>query len=144
MPNCQNLRFKATVLKDGRFDHPPGEPLMRRLYAALATSGWCTNDMDNWRDCGWSFSCQRGHSKISVVLCQIPNQEWLLQIAPERNPGFVGRLIGRNPSATFTEVYALAVDVQHALSSLQSLKSPRWRWDGFPDDTHSTVEPLAV
>jgi hypothetical protein len=74
-----------------------------------------------------------------VVLCQIPNQEWLLQIAHERSPGFVGRLIGRNPSATFTEVYALAVDVQHALSSLQSLKSPRWRWDGFPDDTHFPV-----
>ena len=117
---------------------------MRRLSAELSSMGWPTDEMENWRDCGWSVSCSRGFGQLQVVLSQIQNGEWMLQIAPQRVPGFFGGLIGGKPSATPAEVYELALSVHRALSAGGSLSSPRWRWDGFPDDEHSTPEPNAV
>ena len=37
---------------------------MRRLSAQLSTAGWHTDEMENWRDCGWSISCTRGSSQL--------------------------------------------------------------------------------
>ena len=42
------------------------------------------------------------------------------------------------------DVQELALAVHRALSRLQYLGSPQWRWDGFPDETPSTPEPQAA
>ena len=117
---------------------------MRRLSAELGIAGWRTNEMDNWRDCGWSVLCSRGAGQLQVALSQIHNDEWMLQVVPQRVPGFFGGLVGSNPSATPAGVYELAVSVHRALSVAGCLGSSRWRWDGFPDDEHSTPELHAV
>ncbi len=144
MATSQNLRFAAWVPADAEFDHPPGAALMRRLSAEVSTAGWHTDEMNNWRDCGWSVACSRGSGQLQVVLSQIQDGEWMLQIAPHRVPGFLGGLVGSKASATPAEVYELALSVHHALLAAGFLGSPQWRWDGFPDDEHSTIEPNAV
>ncbi len=117
---------------------------MRRLSAELAAAGWSTDEMDNWRDCGWSVGCRRATSELEVVVSQIEDGQWMLQVSPRRVPGLIGGLFGSKPSATATDVHELALAVHRALSTLQYLSSPQWRWDGFPDEKHSTPEPQAA
>ena len=141
MPTSQNLRFTATAPVDSEFDHPAGAALMRRLSSELAAAGWSTEEMDNWRDCGWSVICRRASSELEVAVSQIQGDEWMLQVSPRRVPGIISGLFGSKPSATSSEVHALALSVHRALSAAQFLGSARWRWDGFPDENHSTAEP---
>jgi len=144
MPTSQNLRFTATVPKDAEFDHPAGASLMRRLSSELAAAGWSTDEMDNWRDCGWSVGCRRGASALEVVVSQIEDGRWMLQVSPRRVPGLISGLFGSKPSATVSDVHELALAVHRSLSTLQYLGSPQWRWDGFPNEKHSTPEPQAA
>src|SRR5262245_6287162 len=116
MPISQNLRFKATVPKDAEFDHPAGAALMRRVSAELAAAGWSTDGMDNWRDCGWSVGCRRGASELEVVVSQIQDGQWMLQISPQRRPGLIGSLFGGKPSASSDDVHKLALAVHRSLS----------------------------
>ena len=141
MPTSQNLRFTATVPKDAEFEHPAGAALMRRLSSELADAGWSTDEMDSWRDCGWSVGCGRRASELEVVVSQIESGEWMLQVAPRHVPGLISGLFGSKPSATVSDVHELALAVHRSLLALQYLGSPQWRWDGFPDEEHSTPEP---
>jgi len=144
MPLSQNLHFDAAPPKDAEYDHPPGAAIMRRLGSELVTSGWNTEEMDNWRDCGWSVVCRRESSQCEVVLSQGSDADWLLQVAPYKVAGLIGRWFGSKPSATSEQVYELALTVHRLLSETHWLGNPRWRWDGFPDDKHSTPEPTAA
>ena len=76
---------------------------MRRLSAELSTAGWLTNEMNNWRDCGWSNLCSRGAGQLQIALSHIHNEEWMIQVVPHRVPGFFGGLVGGKPSATPAE-----------------------------------------
>lgn len=143
MPISQNLRFAATVPTDAEFDHPPGAALMRRLASELAAADWNPSEMENWRDCGWSLVCRRGSSELEVSMAENPGGEWMLQVSPHRVPGLSG-LFGGKPSAAPDEVYELALTIHGALATMRSLGSPRWRWDGFPEDGSSTPEPQAI
>lgn len=144
MPISQNLRFTATVPEDAEFDHPAGATLMRRLSAELSVAGWRTDEMDNWRDCGWSVVCLRGSSALEVVVSWVERGYWMLQVRPRRVPGIVSGLFGSKPSASAADVHELALAIHHSLSTLQYLGSPKWRWDGFPDEKQSTSEPRAA
>ena len=117
---------------------------MRRLSADLAAAGWGTDEMLNWRDCGWSVVCRRGSSELEVVLSWVHRGYWLLQVKPRSVSGFIGRLFGGKSSASSSAVHELALAVHHALSAAQFLGNPHWRWDGFPDEKHSTPEPRAL
>jgi hypothetical protein len=141
MPTSQNLRFTATADKDAEFEHPPGAALMRSLSTKVAVAGWATDNMDNWRDCGWSLACRKASSELEVVIIWVQRGYWLLQVSPCRVPGFVGRLFGGQVSASPSDVYQLSLCVHHALSTLQCLGNPQWRWDGFPDDKNSAPDP---
>jgi len=143
MPTSQNLGFAARVPADAEFDHPAGATLVRHLSRALPAAGWSTQEMENWRDCGWSLVCYRALSELEVVVSQIEAGEWMLQVNPRRVPGFISRLFGSKPSATPKDVHELALAVHGTLSKAQLLGRPRWRWDGFPDETNSTPKPEA-
>ena len=144
MPLSLNVRFTATVPMDAEFEHPPGAALMRRLSSELAKAGWKADEMDNWRDCGWALVCGRDSAELEVAVIWVNRGYWVLQIKPRRRPGRIGRLFGREPSATPASVYALGLDVHCRLSSVGYLHHPHWRWDAFPDDEHSTPEPQAA
>jgi hypothetical protein len=141
MPISQNLRFTTVVPVDSEFQHPLGASLMRGLSGELAAAGWNTDEMDNWRDCGWSVVCRGASSELEVVISWVEPGYWMLQVSPRRAPGFVERLLGAQPSATAADVYQLALAVNRALSTLHYLGSPQWRWDEFPDEKHSAPEP---
>lgn len=100
MPISQNLLFVASVPKDTEFDHPPGAALVRRLASGLTAAGWSTYEMGNWRDCGWSVACRRGSSELEVVVSQIQDAQWMLQVGPKRSPGLIGSLFGGKPLST--------------------------------------------
>ncbi len=140
MALSQNLRFLATIASDPDLEDPPGTFLIRSLATELVANGWTTDEYDNWRDCGWSVACHRGKSSLDVVVSQIPDGEWMLQVSPSRVP-FFGAFFGRKPSATPTDIFELAVSVHKVLSAKECLENPRWRWDGFPEDCNSTPEP---
>jgi len=141
MPISQNLRFTAAVPQDPEFEHPPGAFLMRRLSSELAAAGWGTDNMDNWRDCGWSVVCRLASSELEVVISWVDKGYWMLQVSPRRRPGLIGRLFAAEASASATDVHELALAVHRGLSALHYLGSPRWRWDAFPDELHSRSEP---
>src|SRR5262245_14173133 len=101
----QNLLFAATVPADSEFDHPQGASLVRRLAADLTAAGWQAREMENWRDSGWSVTCTRGQSRAQISFAGVGEREWILQVAPERAPGALGRLFGGKPSATSQDVY---------------------------------------
>lgn len=144
MPISQNLRFVADAPLPVGFDHPVGNGLMRRLRDALITAGWTVGEVENWRDSGWSALCQRGAGRLEIVLANIQNRDWMIQIAAAQNPGCLGKLLGRLPSATPADVQDLAAAVHNALAAAGLLGDPHWRWDGFPDDKNSTAEPQPV
>lgn len=141
MPISENLRFTANVPKDTEYDHRPGFDLTRTLAAQLSAKGWSASDIDSWRDCGWYFVCRRSQSELEVVVLWVERGYWLAQIKPRSAPRFLGRLLGRKPSASVTDVYELALAVHRTLASLNYLGNPLWRWDGFPDEKHSSREP---
>jgi len=144
MPISQNLRFAATVQKEAECEHSPSAALMRGLASELSKAGWSTDEMDIWRDSGWSVGCRRAATELEVVVAQIEDGQWMLQISPQSRPGLIGRMFGGKVSATPTDVHELALAVHGALSALRYLGSPHWRWDGFPVEKHSTPEPTAV
>ena len=96
--------------------------------------------MDNWRDAGWSVVCRSGSTELEISVAQIQGEEWMLQIRPSRVPGSISSLFGSRPSATPDDVHSLALDVHAALSELELLGRPLWRWDGFPEGGDSTPE----
>jgi hypothetical protein len=136
----QNATFLGPVTPDAEFDHPAGLPIVRALRADLSARGWTPGDFDDWRDCGWSISCRRDGGDLELIVASTgAPDEWMLQIAPARVPGLLGRALGKVPSATAALCHALATDVHAALSGRFSRL--RWRWDGFPDEAHSTPTP---
>jgi hypothetical protein len=141
MPVSQNLRFAASPAENPEFDHPLGASLMRELSAELTEDGWDTDEMENWRDCGWFVGCRRGASELEVVVSQIEDGQWMLQVSPRHIPGFVSGLFGSKVSAPPASVHELAVAVHRLLSKLNYLGNPLWRWDGFPDEEFSMPEP---
>src|SRR5689334_3097301 len=116
MPISQNLRFSANIPSDEKFDDSAAESLLRQLSAELAVAGWGTDEMDAWRGSGWWARCCRGAGELQIIVCPIPNREWMLQVAPRRTPGLVRGLCGAKPSATAAEVHDLALAIHRALS----------------------------
>jgi len=141
MPVSQYLQFSAVVPEDVPTCHPLGAALMRRLSTELSAAGWSITEMENWRDCGWSIDCRRSPSDLQVTLSWVRRGYWVLRVSPRRVPGAIGCLFGFKSSASPEDVHQLAVAVHQGLSALKYLCSPRWQWDGFPDDRHSTPEP---
>jgi hypothetical protein len=136
----QNATFRGSVKPDAEHEHPAGLPIVRALRAELSTRRWITGEFDNWRDSGWSIPCRRDGSEMQLVVAPAGSaDEWMLQIAPARVPGLLGRALGRVPSATSVHCYELATDVHSVLSA--QFARLRWRWDGFPDEEHSTPAP---
>lgn len=145
MPISQNVAFTGDAEPDAEFDRPPGVSIARLLTKDLKSAGWEVSEFDNWRDCGWSLDCTRGNAQLRVVLAETGESAWMLQIAPLRMPGLVERLFGfgRRPSATASDILALAQAVHGILTQQSRFSDWKWRWDGPPSAKHSTPKPTA-
>jgi len=141
MPCSQNVAFEGIAPSDAEFAHPPGLSIIRMLTTGLRNAGWSVSDFENWRDCGWSLECNRQEATLLVALAQTEGQKWMLQISPLRVPGPLGRLFGGKRSAAPRDVFELARAVHALLAHETTFSQMRWRWDGYPDEARSTLEP---
>lgn len=142
MTFSQNLQFDGQVPQEQEFE-PAGEPVARLLQSAIRDSGWEVDELDNWRDCGWSVDCRRADAQLQVAITEIAPSEWMLQVAPLHVPGLFGRLRGRQPSASRGDALDLARLIHAALVADERFSRFRWLWDGFPDDGESTPGPVS-
>lgn len=141
MAISQNLVFKGEARSDDQFDHPPGAAIARFLETNLRDAGWQVCNFDNWRDCGWSLRCSRQDAELQVAFAEMDNSQWMLQVAPLRVPGLLGRMLGKATSATPGGVYALSRAIHDILGRTGRYSDFKWRWDGPPDEK-SSPEPL--
>lgn len=141
MPISQNARFSGLVSLDDEFDHPAGATIARLLQAGLCDTEWTVSDFDNWRDCGWSLDCWRDNTRIQIAFSQIEEGEWILQVAPASNPGFLGKLFGGSVSAQPSDTTEVAKAVHSILQASDSFSDFMWTWDGFPAEGNSESEP---
>ena len=132
----QNATFSGSSPPGPREIDPPGEFIAIKLRAALGAAGWELGEVDNWRDCGWSFPCRRRDCELEVVITA-SDSRWWLQIAPLHAPGWLGRLMGQQPSAVAGDTYDLAQRV-HQLLVTDGFRDFLWRWDGPPDEGSAT------
>lgn len=136
----QNVIFEAAIPEDQEIKHPAGAWLARQLRDDLAGMSWETHDFDNWRDCGWSICCSKG-GMLNICFAQHSNQnEWFLQVSPFRIPGFVGKLLGKQPSATEEQITCLARDINTLLKGKYHFKIVGWKADGAPDGEGFSIE----
>jgi hypothetical protein len=136
----QNATFLGAVSPDAEFDHPEGLPVLRVLREGLRSGTWTLGEFENWRDSGWSVACRRGGSEVELVVASTGTpEEWMVQIAPCKIPGLLGRALGRAASASADQCQEVALLVHPILAG--RFTRLRWRWDGFPDDWNSTAAP---
>jgi hypothetical protein len=135
--------FTGSAPADPEFDHPVGAGLARVLAGAIAAEGWRVDEIDNWRDSGWSVRCRRSTADVDAVLAAVDSNEWFLQIAPHCDPGFLGRLFGKTASADPADVLALSRLIHAALVS-RGFRGLRWRWNGYPHEAQSTTVPAEL
>jgi hypothetical protein len=140
MPISQNLFFTGEP-PPGSPDEPPGRPLAESLASACEAVGWSVAEVDNWRDAGWSFRCERDTAEVDVALAQWGSNGWMLQIAPSKAPGLLGKLFGATASAAPDDLFDLAGTIHKSLNADGHYADLRWRWDGPPDRGASTPEP---
>lgn len=141
MSLSQNARFSGTATPDEEFEHPAGASIARLLHGALQESKWSVTDFDNWRDCGWSLDCTHDNTRLQVAFSQMEEGQWMLQVAPASNPGFLGKLFGGTVSAQPSETTELAKLIHAILNASGTFSDFMWPWDGFPEADNSDAEP---
>jgi hypothetical protein len=132
MPISQNLLFSGSPPADLEYPTPPGASIARQLRTAIKDRGWTTTEIENWRGSGWFFGCQKAGSDLEISLVGFDKTTWMLQIAPRAIPGLISRLLGRSPSASPEECFALANIVHDTLAHTSAYADPLWEWDGPP------------
>lgn len=141
MTISQNVRFSGFATPDDEFDHPAGASIARLLYAGLQDTKWTVSEFDNWRDCGWSLDCSDGSTRLFIAFSQMEAGEWMLQVAPKYNTGFLGKLLGGSVSAQPSETTELAKLIHTILQGSELFRNYMWTWDGFPEEENSDWEP---
>lgn len=141
MSFSQNVRFVGRARDDEELLHPAGASIARALAESLQRRGWTVGETENWRDVGWSLSCEKSGAELRVALSAIGADEWLLQVAPSEAPGVIGRLLGRAPSGDRSACLDLAEAVHGVLRATGDFEQFLWRRDGLPSPGNGTPEP---
>jgi len=108
------------------------EATARLLQTELATRGWRVGAIADWRDTGWGFACERDAARMEVVIARSERVSWFLQVAPVYQPGALGKLLRRPPSASPDQCHELANVVHEILAAEQAFATVEWRWAGPP------------
>ena len=142
MPSPTNISLNAcfthTPIPADASEGPPGHGIATDIARALSSDGWQVSAPDNWRDAGWCLTCNRDQDELEIALALMDETRWMLQVAPSRVPGFLGRLFGSSNSATPTACKDLAESANAVLLSPQH-SEVKWCWDGFPDESEDAA-----
>ena len=150
MLTSQNVRFFWEAKANPDFErasqdleHPPGGFIASFLRERLLQLTWRVSDLDNWRDCGWVFFCCNDRAQLQLVLAQMAaSWDWVLQICPKYVPGIIGRLFGKERSATPNDVYEIARSVHEIISMPETYDDIAWCWDSVPNDRNASKTPI--
>jgi len=135
-----NATFLGIVSPDAEFDHPEGLPVLRMVGDGLRRGKWTLGALENWRDSGWSVCCRRDGGEVDVVVASTGTpEEWMVQIAPSKVPGLLGRALGRAASASADQCLEVALLVHPILAG--RFTRLRWCWDDLPGEESSTATP---
>lgn len=140
MALSQNLIFKGKCPSDSDLD-PPGEEIVNFLHKELKIKEWKVSDPDIVNG-GWGFECSKGAAHLAIAVGGNENL-WYLQIFRTYNPGFIGNLLNKKPSATEKDIFDLAVSVHELISN--KYHNLKWAWDDDPlNSKNSTPTPTQI
>ncbi|MGN6547341.1 MAG: hypothetical protein ACTHK7_19980 [Aureliella sp.] len=141
MPCSLNATFLGPE-RESEGERIRGETIAHRLSRYFAQRGWQCGDADCWRDAGFAFSLQRDGEVLQIIIAPYDGKTdcWILQIAPSRSPGLIGRWFGSKPSASPECVYRAAMETQPVLSEA-GYSGFQWCWDDLADGEHCSAEP---
>jgi hypothetical protein len=142
MPRSQNVTFVGEAPPHRELAYPAGEGLVFEARDALSRAGVSVSEPASWRDSGWSLICDTSRGAVEVTVAAIPDNAWIVQVAPVRVPGFIDRLLGRSVPDLSRECLDLSRTIDAMLKSSRRYSQVRWRADGFPDEASSSSEPV--
>jgi hypothetical protein len=145
MPRSQNVAFVGEAPPHREFADPPGEGLAYEVRDALSRAGVAVSGPENWRDSGWSLVCDASRGEVQIaVAAAVRNGAWMLQVAPVRVRGLVDWILRRSVPNLSQECLQLSRTIDAMLKSSGRYSRIMWRADGFPDEAHSSSEPVEV
>ncbi|MHC5179895.1 MAG: hypothetical protein ACYSOS_05145, partial [Planctomycetota bacterium] len=121
-------------------EHSHGKQIAQHFFSSL-NQDWVKTDLDNWRDCGWYFNCNRDSIKIELIISPMDSTQYFLQISPAYIPNIFARFANKQASANHTDVLNFSKEIHNTLLSDKRFSDIRWKWNGPPDENSST-EPL--
>lgn len=125
----------------GAPEHPRGIGIARLTSEKLHGQGYNVTQLENWRDCGWSFSLLAGEATIEIVVSSLAKAgEWIIQVSSADRPGPLARLFGSKKIDRSSELFDVASAV-HQILAAGGFSNLRWCGDGFPDPRASSPEP---
>jgi hypothetical protein len=141
MSKSLNVRFESPKSQPATDEAHPGHDILVEIAAALNQKGWTTTEPDDWRDVGWQLRCRREAAELIVVIASTgePGQ-FLAQVSPAHGTGSLGRLLGRQTSASVDDCVAVATLIHQVLTE-RGCSGIGWRWDGTPKPGSSSAEP---
>ncbi|MEM9159584.1 MAG: hypothetical protein AAGB46_11085 [Verrucomicrobiota bacterium] len=136
-----NARFQKEFPVDQEFPHPRGFQLARKLQSHLGADEWVIDEIETWRDSGWSLTSQAKRREIRISFSSTEQYEWILQISPQDSHGLIGSLFGAKQGATDENILQIGVLCDKVLKADFDLKEILWCWDAFPEPKNATREP---
>lgn len=141
MPRSQNATlFGPEPESEG--ERIRGETIANHLSRYFAQHGWQPDELECWRDAGFTFSMKRDGNVLQFIIAPYHGKTdyWILQIAPSRLPGIIRRWFGSVPSASPECVYRTAIEARRVLSE-NGFTGFKWCWDDLADGDHCCAEP---
>jgi hypothetical protein len=140
MSGSQNAFFIGTAPPDPEEEpHPPGIALAEQLVEAMRAAGLAFAPPDNWRDVGWSSSCEIADVGMELSLSTSDQQHWFLQVGAlpaAIRPTIAEReTVARCRSLSFQAATA----VQPLLAA--TFQSVRWALDADPSQGPTSPQP---
>lgn len=127
------VTFTSTLpLEDPENPHPKGYAIAKRLYYGLGRSDVQREEIDNWRDVGYSIDCVIDGARVYLFFSLLRHsvQQWALCCTSDLS--WLSRLLGKSDGEQRLKL-ARAVDA--VLRGSHEFSDVRWykQWHGAED-----------
>ena len=75
MAFSQNATFKCIDFRGSEHSH--GKQVSQYFFSSLKQD-WGKSDLDNWRDCGWTFKCTCKNVKLELIVSPMDSAQYFL------------------------------------------------------------------
>jgi hypothetical protein len=120
-------------VEDPRNPHPKGYLVAHLIRDGLRRAGLSPEDVENWRDVGYSIDCVIDHARVYLFLsfCGRTLQQWALCCTSDL--GWLSRLFGKRDDE---QKLTLARSVDAVLKGSKEFADIRWytQWRGDEEE----------